>query len=114
MHPNAQAELGTYFTGLAKSGGQLFIETHSDNLILRIQRHIAEGILEPSDVKVFFFRDTKTGKRVTDLRLDDRGVFRTKWPGGFFPQRQKESFELAKSFSKKEEKQQLELKTILD
>lgn len=38
LHPNAQAELASFFVSVAKTDGQLFIETHSDNLILRLAK----------------------------------------------------------------------------
>lgn len=54
LHPNAQAAMGSFFVNLASKGGQLFIETHSDNLILRIARHVALGDIEPADVAIFY------------------------------------------------------------
>lgn len=97
LHPDAQAELGSFFVTLAEMGTQLFIETHSDNLILRIQRHVASGELDSSLVRVFFLQDIAGEKQVTTLDLDNDGVFKKGWPGGFFPQRQKESLKLARA-----------------
>ena len=97
LHPNAQAELGSFFVTLAGMGTQLFIETHSDNLVLRIQRHVAAGELDSSLVRVFFVQDIAGEKQVTTLDLDNAGVFKKGWPGGFFPQRQKESLKLARA-----------------
>jgi predicted ATPase len=98
LHPNAQAELGTYFANLIGERGQLFIETHSDTMILRLQRHIADGDLKPEDVKLFFVRNDISGtKEVTEIELNKEGVFDKEMPGGFFPQRQKESLSLAKA-----------------
>jgi predicted ATPase len=97
LHPDAQAELGTFFVNLAKQNGQLFIETHSDNLILRVQRHVAEGEIDASCIRVFFVQDLDGTKRVTDIDLNEEGVFTKPWPGGFFPQRQQESFKLARA-----------------
>lgn len=82
---------------LAEMGTQIFIETHSDNLVLRIQRHVAAGDLDSSLVRVFFVQDVAGEKQVTPLDLDKAGVFKKGWPGGFFPQRQKESLKLARA-----------------
>ncbi|MFD2053371.1 AAA family ATPase [Mesorhizobium calcicola] len=97
LHPNAQASLGSFFVGLAKFGGQQFIETHSDNLVLRIARHVALGDISPSDVKIFFVEDQNGEKIVTDIDIRADGIFKPDWPGGFFPQRQVESLQLAKA-----------------
>ncbi len=97
LHPNAQASLGSFFAGLAKHRGQQFIETHSDNLVLRLARHVAMKELKPEDVKIFFVKDEKGEKTVTDIYLSPSGTFEPEWPGGFFPQRQFESLNLAKA-----------------
>jgi energy-coupling factor transporter ATP-binding protein EcfA2 len=97
LHPDAQANLGSFFVELAKERGQFFIETHSDNLILRIQRHVAAGEIDPAAVRVFYLSDVGGEKKVTNIGIDHLGVFDKDWPGGFFPQRYFESLELAKT-----------------
>jgi predicted ATPase len=97
LHPNAQAALGTFFAGISSEDGQLFIETHSDNLVLRLCRHVALGELAEGHVTVFYVRDENGSKKVTTMRPNDDGVFVPDWPGGFFPQRQHESLALAKA-----------------
>jgi predicted ATPase len=104
LHPNAQASLGSFFVGLAKSSGQQFIETHSDNLVLRVARHVALGEIESQDVKLFFVEDHGGDKVVTDIEISADGIFKPDWPGGFFPQRQLESFQLAKARTKRPER----------
>lgn len=97
LHPNAQATLGSFFVSALQKRGQVFIETHSDNLVLRVARHVAAGQLDPSDVAIFFFSNEKTGKRVQRLELDARAAFVPAWPGGFFPQREHEALGLARA-----------------
>ncbi|MER9632309.1 DUF3696 domain-containing protein [Mesorhizobium sp. M0296] len=97
LHPNAQASLGSFFVGLARYGGQQFIETHSDNLVLRVARHVALGDIDSKDIKLFFVEDSSGEKIVTELAINPDGVFDPNWPGGFFPQRQFESLQLAKA-----------------
>jgi hypothetical protein len=48
LHPRVQAELGDLFIEFYKEGKFSIIETHSEHLILRIQRRIAEGKIEKS------------------------------------------------------------------
>lgn len=98
LHPNAQATLGTFFVSLvAKTPGQIFIETHSDNLVLRVATHVAAGHIDPKDVAIFFCENKNGDKVVTPIALDGKGTFHPKWPGGFFPQRENETLALARA-----------------
>lgn len=113
LHPNAQAALGSFFANLVSAQGQVFIETHSDNLVLRVARHVALGDVRPDDVKIFYVEDRSGFKKVHEILINENGSFAPEWPGGFFPQRQEESFELARaamSGSRNEEPSQLDFK----
>jgi predicted ATPase len=101
LHPNAQAAIGSFFVSLVQKRGQIFIETHSDNLVLRVARHVAAGQIDPADVAIFFFSNEEDGKHVERLNFDDRASFKPTWPGGFFPQREREALGLAKARSKR-------------
>ncbi len=66
LHPRAQTELGNLFIAIAQKGVRCFIETHSEHLLLRLQKQIAKTsvghidatipgqILLPSQVAVYF------------------------------------------------------------
>jgi predicted ATPase len=95
LHPNAQASLGSFFAGLLQQPGQLFIETHSDTLVLRLARHVADGTLNAADVKIFYVHKRGGASFVREIEIAPDGTFATDWPGGFFPQRQQESLSLA-------------------
>ncbi|MCV3210142.1 AAA family ATPase [Mesorhizobium sp. YC-39] len=105
LHPNAQAALGSFFASLSKLKCQVFIETHSDNLVLRIATHVASGDISEDSVRIFYVQDDDGLKRVTPIKVASDGSFIPPWPGGFFPQRQAESFELAKAASRKDRRQ---------
>jgi len=101
LHPNAQATIGSFFVSLAQKRGQIFVETHSDTMVLRIAHHVASGQLKPEDVAIFFFSNDERGKHVARLHFDSRASFSPIWPGGFFPQREQESLRLARARSKR-------------
>ena len=87
LHPRLQAELAEMMIKTSKDGKQWIVETHSELLILRIQRRIREGKLESSDVSVLYVDpDDQGGKGSTieTLRLDKGGDFIDEWPRGFF------------------------------
>ena len=89
LHPRLQARLGDLMieTIGGRSEKQWVVETHSEMLILRLQRRIREGKLDSSDVSVLYVEpgaDDIEGSAIRTLRLDDKGDFIDDWPGGFF------------------------------
>jgi hypothetical protein len=92
IHPRLQADLGDLLAETIKApyGHQFLIETHSEHLMLRLQRLIREGNLQQSDVSVVYVARGETGSVASRLRLDSDGDFVDEWPGGFFPERRRE------------------------
>jgi hypothetical protein len=92
IHPRLQADLGGLLAECIRPpfSHQFLIETHSEHLVLRLQKLIRERRLEPSDVAVVYVERGPTGSRSQRLRLDERGEFIDEWPGGFFPERLRE------------------------
>ena len=89
LHPRLQAELADLMIANSEGRGekQWIVETHSELLILRIQRRIREGKLDPSAVSVLYVDPDPTGESgstITPLRLDENGDFIDDWPDGFF------------------------------
>jgi len=94
LHPSAQAELGDLFISAAKNGARFLIETHSEHLLYRLQRRIAESSLaehrrrhhkvedtdhkaqlEASDVSVYFISRTKGESEKTAITFDEWGRY---------------------------------------
>jgi len=103
LHPRLQAALGDFFIGttfpeavVALRGHDpvqhWIIETHSEALMLRIQRRIREGRLSNEHVSVLYVDDSDGSSRVLRLRLDEQGRFIDEWPGGFFEESFRELF----------------------
>lgn len=105
LHPNAQASLASFFVGLMEENlnGQVFIETHSDTFVLRVARHVAEGTLDQRDVRIFYVSKDGHHSIVRPMTVGSNGGFDPDWPGGFFPQRQSESLELARALARRRE-----------
>ncbi|OFW86948.1 MAG: hypothetical protein A3J37_08845 [Alphaproteobacteria bacterium RIFCSPHIGHO2_12_FULL_45_9] len=100
LHPNAQAELGTLFAN-ASQAGQIFIETHSPYLILRLQSEVAQEHILANSINTFYVQRKKDGAAFTHMHLLNNGLFKDKWPEGFFPHRHEETLNLARFASKK-------------
>jgi predicted ATPase len=61
---------------------QVILESHSEHLLLRLQRRIAEGSVRSNDVKLYFC-DAPTGvSTLTPLEVDMFGNIRN-WPNRF-------------------------------
>ncbi|MFC7497071.1 MULTISPECIES: DUF3696 domain-containing protein [unclassified Nocardioides] len=96
LHPRLQARLADLFIDTTQEGGQgnqLIVETHSEHLMLRVQRRIREGSLDPRNVSVVYVDQNTHGETtVKPLRLNDQGDFLDEWPHGFFDERLDELF----------------------
>ncbi|MFI5490555.1 DUF3696 domain-containing protein [Micromonospora echinaurantiaca] len=96
LHPRLQSRIADLFIETAQAGGrgnQLIIETHSEHIVLRLQRRIREGVLDASDVAVIYIDQDDRGRAVVHrLRLDSEGNFVDEWPHGFFDERLDDMF----------------------
>lgn len=97
LHPAAQAELGSVFVENCSKDKKIIIETHSENLILRIQTEIAKGNLKSEDVIIYYVKPDKKGHKVIEIPINEKGEFKVKWPKGFFEESYQESLKLARA-----------------
>lgn len=93
IHPRLQTALGSLLVrSVDELGNRFIIETHSEHLMLRIQKLIRNGKLNHEDVSVIYVDRDKEGSRCLSLRLDAEGDFIDEWPGGFFEEGFEEIF----------------------
>lgn len=91
IHPALQARLGNLFAeSMKQNGNQFIIETHSEHLILRLQRLIRKKDLSNDQIGVYYASRGPNGCQVQELRLDEEGEFIDDWPNGFFAERLRE------------------------
>jgi predicted ATPase len=62
---------------------QLIVESHSEHFLTRLQRRIAEEVIKPSEVAVYFCENTKGGAVLKALDLNLFGEIGN-WPIDFF------------------------------
>jgi len=100
LPPAAQADLGDFFVWAADASSstprQLLVETHSEHLLLRVRRRIAEGEIDPKLVSVLYVEKPRKVARVRQLKIDERGSFE-EWPEGFFEEGYEEALQLARA-----------------
>ncbi|MDB4324740.1 DUF3696 domain-containing protein [bacterium] len=94
VHPRLQAEIGDLIFDASRGDrcNQFIVETHSEHLVLRLQRKVREGKLPPDDLAILYVERGDNGSTVKRLHLDEEGEFIDEWPGGFFPERLRELF----------------------
>ncbi len=96
LHPAMQAELADLLiesVDPAVRANQVIVETHSETLVLRIQRRIREQLISAEDVLVLYVDQDSEGRaHIEELRLGPDGQFLDHWPGGFFDEQFSELF----------------------
>jgi len=91
LHPAAQGTLGDLFIEGTRLGKQLIIETHSEHLVSRVLRRVAEGALSRDKVAIYYCSPSEAGTQVKEIELDEFGRFGEGLPPGFFEEAYKES-----------------------
>ena len=90
LHTMMQAELADLFIDVicnndSKDEKTLLIETHSESILKRLRRRIAEGKIKNSDVAIYFVHGRKkksSGARIERIEIGERGAF--DWPKEFY------------------------------
>ena len=84
LHPSAQAGLADVFIDAIKTRGiQIILESHSEHLLRRLQRRIAEEKLSKDDVALYFCEYDKDRSKLKPLEVDPYGNIKN-WPSEFF------------------------------
>jgi hypothetical protein len=95
LHPKLQANLADFFIDTIEKNSQIrwILETHSEALMLRLQRRIRDKKIKPKDISVNYVNPVGGGaSSILELRLDEDGDFIDEWPNGFFEESFKEKF----------------------
>ncbi len=84
LHPWAQAGLAdVLIDAVQRRGVQIILESHSEHLLRRLQRRIAEEEIPAEELALYFCRREAGASKAEALRLDPYG-FIENWPEGFF------------------------------
>ena len=83
LHPLAQANLADVIISAAQNRDvQVIVESHSEHLLLRLQRRIAEGQISKDEVKLYFCDAKEATSHLTTLEIDMFGKIQN-WPSHF-------------------------------
>lgn len=84
LHPAVQSGLADVMLNVAKERDvQVIVESHSEHLLRRLQRRVAEKEAKSENVKLYFVSTDKGVADVSDLELNEYGEIKS-WPENFF------------------------------
>jgi len=90
LHPSVQSGLADVILTVAKSRNlQVIVESHSEHLLRRFQRRVAEEEFSSDELKMYFCNTVKGKSKLQDLDLDLFGEI-LNWPKNFFGDEMKE------------------------
>ena len=85
LHPGIQQRLGDFLLACVESGRQVIVETHSDHLVTRLRRRIAEDDTDSLCRSIAVVFAEREGGRTTLRTLEpNRFGGLELWPAGFF------------------------------
>ena len=82
LHPSVQSRLADFFL-FARTDVRFVVETHSEYLLTRIRRRVAENLYPPRGLQVLFAEQNGKATLARNLTLSELGDF-DEWPAGFF------------------------------
>ena len=84
LHPAVQSGLAdVLIDAWQKRKVQILLESHSEHLLRRLQRRVAEEMIDKEDIGLFFCSADTSGSTITELELDMFGHIMN-WPPDFF------------------------------
>jgi len=87
LHPRAQAHLADLLLHVAETRKlQLIVESHSEHLLRRLQRRVAESeypFAIPGNIKMYFCQSGENGSEIQPVDIDKYGQIKN-WPEDFF------------------------------
>ena len=84
LHPAVQSDLADVMLNVAEIRNvQIIVESHSEHLMRRLQRRVAEQKASSEDVKLYFVSSQRGWAHISDLLLNEWGEIEN-WPARFF------------------------------
>ena len=103
LHPAAQAQLADVIIdaiNMSENGKkrniQIILETHSEHLLRRLQRRIAEEKLDQEQFRAYFANNNSSPAVLEQLEVDEYGNIKN-WPKDFFGDMEEDIYQQAHS-----------------
>jgi predicted ATPase len=86
---------------MANSDHRVIVETHSEHLLLRLRRLVADGSISHNKVAIYFVEKIDGLSKIRHIDLKGNGHIPSEsWPKGFFEESLSESLALAAAQSR--------------
>lgn len=96
LNPKLQVSLADLFVYVAKQGKRVVLETHSEHLLLRLRRLIAEDKISSNQVALYFVEKEGMVSKIREVPIHNNGYIpNDQWPKDFFQEALNESLGLA-------------------
>lgn len=96
LNPSLQVTLSDLFVEVAKAGRKVVLETHSEHLLLRLRRLVAEEEITPDQVALYFVERQNGRSTIREVPIEPDGhIPQQEWPRAFFQDALRESLALA-------------------
>lgn len=101
LHSSMQSQMCDLFIQASRKRN-VIIETHSENIFLRLKRRVLERKINCNDIGLYFIQDTPEGSKCNRLNLDDKGNVSNSIPefDEFFDQGFEDVMEMSKEYVK--------------
>jgi predicted ATPase len=84
LHPMVQSQLADLLIEVVNERKlQILVESHSEHLLTRLQRRIAEKQIDQNNVALYFCRNNEGVSTIEKLDVDESGDIKN-WPENFF------------------------------
>jgi hypothetical protein len=102
LHPKAQGVLGDLLIDIAnfEGGKTVLVETHSEHVLSRIRRRIAERRLKRDSVAIYYCEPSAGGTKVREIGVNANGQYENDGlPEGFFEEGYRDTLEQFRSLA---------------
>jgi len=107
LNPRLAVWMGDVLVAAAQESKAVLVETHSEHILLRLRRRLAEGEFSANRLALYFARRSlEEGKSYLQrVELDEAGQPVERWPEDFWGEDYEEAFYLAKAASKRQQEE---------
>ena len=104
LHPKVQSQLADLFIEvITERKLQILVESHSEHLLNRLQRRIAEEKISVDKTALYFCRNDEGVSKIERLKMDEFGNI-ANWPENFFGDEMGDLFAMTKAQREREKR----------
>lgn len=104
LHPKVQSQLADLLIEVVNERNlQILVESHSEHLLNRLQRRIAEEMISVDETALYFCRNDEGVSTIERLKMDEFGNI-ANWPENFFGDEMGDLFAMTKAQRERQKK----------